>query len=998
MTDTVPVLTAPLFDPGGGRVNMELPAGLTVAEIVAASLPAASGGHLPLRVALVTKRGTAIIERQHWNNVRPRPGVRVVIRVLPGKDNLRSVLLVVVAVAAIAAGQLWAAPLAGALGVSAAVAQAGIGLAVTAIGSLLVNALVPPPAIKAPLAGSEGEVNRSYSITGWRNRLSQGDAVPVVFGTHRTAPPFAAISYTEIVGDDQYIRSLFVFGYGPLKLTDFRIGGTSLAEYDEVEIEVREGLSDDQPVTLYPKQVIEDLAGSDLTRPLPRDDAGNVVAGAATEAPVVRYSASNGTSASVIISFPAGLFNYDTNGNLQSLTVTIRIRFRALDSGDSWTDVTTLNISAAKREAFFRQHAWAFPARGRYEIEVTRMTDERTSSRVQDRSVLVAVQTFRPEYPLNFEEPLALAAVRIKATHQLNGALDNLNALCSRICPDWDAASQTWLTRETNNPASLYRFALQSGANAYPVTDEAINLGQLSDWHDYCEAKGLRFNLVLDRDLALVEVLQLIAAAGRASPQHDGVQWTVVIDRPQDQVIDHINPRNSDNFKWQRSYLDPPDAFRVRFFDETNGHEPAERIVPWPGFAGEIALTEEIDLPGKTCPDEVWREARRRQYELTYRPGRYSLAQDGAARVATRGDLVMGSFDTLDRDQIAARVTHVTGTLVVLDEAVTMEDGADYAVRFRTGLSEADTAGVSAVRPVAARAGTDNALLLGGSGFMPEPGTLVHFGRAVSESRPMIVKGIEAGENFTSHLTLLDAAPEIDTLTDQEVPPAWSGVIGSELNDPLLVPAAPVFAAVRTGIAGTGTVDGLDVLVSPGAGSPAVIGSFDIEHRLSGAGSWTVVNVPAGDGGASIAGYASGDSVDLRARALTPSNIPGPYSAVASVTIGSGDAGLPLALGAGSGVSGGVAHAAITIVTQDDGNLAKVAVYRLASGGALDRASHLVLTQAVSRSATFNLVDGDSTGQDPGLLPAGTYDYYLEPQNSDDQPGPIAGPFTATVT
>ena len=997
MAEVIPVLAAPLIDPGSARIDVELPMGLTIAEIVATTLPEAVGENLPIRVVLVNERGASVIERRNWQFVRPRPGVRVVIRVLPGKSALRSILMVVVAIAAIAIGQLWAVPLAGALGVSVGIAQAGLTLGITALGNLLINALVPPPSQKPAGGSSDSEVNQSYTITGWKNRLAPDEAVPIVFGKHRYAPPFAAISYTEIVGDIQYIRSLFNFGYGPVKLSEFKIGSTDFSEYDEIEIEIREGLEGDDPVTLYPKQVIEDLVGTDLTRPLPRDDAGNVISGAAKEEPVVRYSSANGTGASVIISFPGGLFKYDNSGNLQSLTVSLRIRYRALDSGDDWTNVTTLNVSAGKREAFYRQHSWEFPTRGRYEIEVTRMTDERTSSRVQDRSVLVALQTMRPEYPLNFEHPLALASVRIKATYQLNGALDNLSALCSRVCLDWDSVSKTWIERETRNPASLYRFTLQHKANAYPVDDAGINLAQLADWHEFCVARGLEFNFVQDKDLSLLETLQLICSAGRATPQHDGVQWSVVVDNPNGLVIDHINPRNSDNFKWQRTYFDPPHAFRIPFFDETNDFEPAERIVPWPGFAGEITLTEEIELPGKTDPDEIWIEARRRQYELIHRPNLYSALQSGAARVATRGDVVMGSFDTLDQTQVASRVSHVEGTMIVLDEVVTIEAGESYAIRFRAGLSDNDTIGISAVRPVINKSGTANHVLLQGSGHVPEIDSIVHFGKAVTESRSLIVKGIESGENFSSYVSMIDAAPEIDVLTDQETPPIWSGVIGSELNDPLLIPVAPVFTAVRTGLAGTGSVNGLDVLVAPGAGSSAILGSFDFEHRLTGSQNWTVINVPVADGGVSIAGYQAGDSVDLRARALTPNNTPGPYNAVASVVIGSDDTALPDPLGSGTGVTGGVAHANITIVTQNDDNVAKVAIYRLASGGTLNKSSHLILTQVVSKSSTLVVVDGDATGQDTGLLPAGTYDYFLEPQNQDDQAGALAGPFSVTV-
>lgn len=997
MPETVPVLAAPLFDPGEGRINLDLPGGLTIAEIVATALPHATAGHLPIRVVLVSGKGTAVVDRENWALVRPRPGIRVVIRVLPGKDAIRSILQVVVTIAAVALGQLWAVPLAGALGISAAAASAAITLGVSAIGNLLINALVPPASSKSRGASGSDDVKQSYTISGWKNRLAPDAPVPCVLGKRRYAPPFAAISYTEIVGDLQYIRFLFTFGYGPAALGEFKIGSTDLDEYDEIEIEVREGWPDDEPVTLYPRQVIEEAVGTDLVRPLPRNDAGDVISGPATEEPVVRYSATNATGASIIIQFPAGLYRYSDSGNLQSLKVSIRIRQKPLGS-NVWEDVTTLNVNAGKREAFFRQHSWDFPARGRYEIEVTRMTDERNDSRSSDRSVFLAIQSFRPEYPLNFEKPLVLVAGRAKGTYQLNGALDNFSGIPSRICLDWDTATQSWIERESDNPASLYRYVLQSGANAYPVADTGIDLGQMEDWHDFCRLKGLKFNFVLEEDLSLREVLFLIAAAGRATPRHDGVKWGVVIDRPQTLVVDHINSRNADNFKWSKAYLDPPHAFRVPFFDETNDYEPAERIVPWPDFAGDITLTEEFELPGKTDPDEIWIETRRRMYELEHRATRYTASQDGAVRAATRGDLVMGAIDLLAHTQGSARVLNVLENLIVLDEPMTMEAGTSYAIRFRTGLSDQDTIGTSTVRSVVFVEGERNAIRLAGGGLMPKRGDMIHFGPATTDSRAMVVHGVEAGNDKTSHFVLLDAAPAIDELTDAEVPPAWSGVVGSEIDDPLIVPAEPKFTWVKTGLNGTGDESGLDVLLTAGSGSSAVIGTYEIDHRLSGAPSWTKITVSAADGGTSIAGYIRDDSVELRARALTPNGTAGPYNTAITITIGSDDEGLPVGLGTGCGVTGDVAHADIIIVTLSDPNLSLVEIYRTPTGVALDRETHSISTVAVAQSSTIAVVDGDATEQDPSLLPAGTYDYWLEPQNTDKQPGPLSGPFTVTVT
>lgn len=142
----VPVLAAPVFDPGGARIELTLPEGLTVFEIVAQALPGATGADLArTRVSLVTDRGTAIITPARWKSVRPKSGVRVVIRLVPGKDALRTVLQIVVSIAAVALGQFWAAGLGFAVGTAGfALASSAIALGLPVYGALSVNALAPP--------------------------------------------------------------------------------------------------------------------------------------------------------------------------------------------------------------------------------------------------------------------------------------------------------------------------------------------------------------------------------------------------------------------------------------------------------------------------------------------------------------------------------------------------------------------------------------------------------------------------------------------------------------------------------------------------------------------------------------------------------------------------------------------------------------------------------------------------------------------------------------
>lgn len=144
----IPVLAARHLDPGFGRIETTMPEGMTLAEIVAAALPGASPSDLArFRVALVNAHGAMIVLPERWHQVRPKPGVRVVIRVIPGKNALKAVLSIVISIAAVAIGG-WLAG-AGWLGLvprtaGYAIASAGIALGANLIGNMLLNALIPP--------------------------------------------------------------------------------------------------------------------------------------------------------------------------------------------------------------------------------------------------------------------------------------------------------------------------------------------------------------------------------------------------------------------------------------------------------------------------------------------------------------------------------------------------------------------------------------------------------------------------------------------------------------------------------------------------------------------------------------------------------------------------------------------------------------------------------------------------------------------------------------
>jgi predicted phage tail protein len=951
----VPVISAPFLDPALGRREINLPHGLTIAEIIAIAMPGTTEADWSsLRVILVTEKGMQVVDRRYWHLAKPHPGVSVVIRPIPSGNFFKQILAVVVSIAAIALGQIWGVALAGTFGLSAGVWTAAVTIGLSVLGNLAINALIPTTS-SSSVTGDATKAN-NYSITGWKNQVKLNEPVPAIYGKIRYAPPFAALPYTEIVNDLQYIRCVFCFGYGPVKITDHQIGDTSMDEYDDIDIEVREGRDTDELLTLYTRQVIEEQVGAELQRPLPRDDAGNIISGASIETPLVRTTARSVTSGSVIFNFPSGLGSVDDAGNLQSLTVSIRIRQKKLPDGD-WEAVTTLNITAGKLEAFFRQYSWEFPERGTYEVECTRMTDEHASTRIQSRSTWSVIQSSRPEYPFNMSKPFAHVAIRVKASYQLNGILDNYNALASRMCLDFDEETGIWAEAETSNVASAYRLSLQGSHTAKPVLDSGLDLDSFESLHTFCKNNDLKFDGVIDTAAKAGEVWQHITHAGRSMHWHNGIQWSVITDRPADlPIVDHISHRDTFNFSCKRQYIEPPHAFRVQFQDATNDYKTAERIIPWPGYTGDITVTELLELPGKTDPDEIWIEARRRQYEILKRPDVFTAMRDTPIAASTRGSRVAASFPILKSQQVAARVKTAVDYLIELDDDVTMIDGQTYAIRFQK-ISEEDTIGESIVRLCRTIPGTTRILSLADGGDLPDIGQMVQFGVSGQQNFDLVVTRIEAGEKMASVLQLSALAPEIDVLLAADVPPAWSGVVGSEIDDTSFAPLPPVFATIVTGVAGTG-VEGRIRVGIHAASSGAAVSTFEIEHRKTGA--WTVATIAAADGAANIDGYLTGDVVEIRALARTTFGVASAYNTTVAIVVGNDDADVPSALPGGITVTALLGGATVAFTTNDSAATVGVNIYSNISG-ALDKATDLKMNVATMPSNAYSRVIGDAT-------------------------------------
>ncbi len=291
------------------------------------------------------------IPEDKWHVVRPKPGTLVTIRVVPmgggggGKSPLRTLLTIAVMAASFAYG----GALMGAMGFGQSVSIFGTTIASSTIGSaiintvgmLLVNAIAPirPPKLKALSGTVSPSESPTLFINGARNQSNLFGCIPVVLGKHRQTPFYGAKPFTEIVGNDQYLRMVFVWGHGPLLIEDLKIGETPIENYADVQVVNRSGFQTDGPLTICTNDVEED----NLSVVLKQSAGGSV-----------RNTALNADEISIDLVFAQGLTQFDDAGNRGKTSVSVDIEY-ALVGSSTWKGLGTVFASSRSSPAMLAE-------------------------------------------------------------------------------------------------------------------------------------------------------------------------------------------------------------------------------------------------------------------------------------------------------------------------------------------------------------------------------------------------------------------------------------------------------------------------------------------------------------------------------------------------------------------------------------------------------------------------------------------------------------------
>lgn len=756
-----------------------VPHGATIAEIVAGfDLPQRFG--LP-QVCLIRGGEIAVIPVDMWRQVRPKAGTRVEIGYA-----VEGPLVGALASLALSTAAPWiAGTVFGLTGIYYTVAVA----AITVVGSLLINALIPP--VKEPKAEAQ-----NFSITGVQNVENRYGIYPKVLGRHRIFPPKTARGYSETVGRDVYYRGRMALGWGPVAIEDLKIGTTPIHEFDDVEVEflnVNQALSiakypqlsgitkawrtGTAPMVLCPDDVAEDGYNVKLT-------AGNAV---------TRVTRLRTESASVDISFPSGLVYINKKGGKEALSVQVRFRWRPL--AGAWVSAGSQTFSASTTSFIRFTKQINFPAPGEYEIEVMRETADRPSTQDQDDTYFTAIRSFRSG-KLPSHEGIAEVAFRLRASEQLSGNVDSLNAIVQQVAPIWTGSGWS-APQAVRHPAWVYLDAIRGGHIRRPVADSRIDLDAFKAWAD--EEPHWTCDYVVDTETRTAEVLDIIAASGRARRALTDLRYSIIRDGAAGPIRQMFSPRNSWGFKGTIAFPRPIHALRCMVRSERLEWEQDEVTVYADGYDADTATEfETLEIPGVVVTaaeaDEgnAWRLGRYHLAQAILRPETYEWHADWEHIRVTRGDKVQLVHDVPVVGIGAARVKAVdavTGHLT-LDEIYDMPSD-----EFRLTSRDADGTRHS-FKAQSPAVPEDRVWVPATSQPTIQAGDLVFIEEVAQETMEVLVTGVFP-DGDSARITAVPASPAV-LQADQGAIPAYRPIITPGRLAEIRGPDLPVVLSIRS--------------------------------------------------------------------------------------------------------------------------------------------------------------------------------------------------------
>ena len=520
----------------------ESKAGLTIAEIIGEVTEEWQKPYL--RVIL----NDEILLSDDYALTIPGEGDILNILVVPHGGDAGGIFKMVAMIAIVITATVLLSPGVGAPLSAQLLAGAAVG-AISLVSSLALNALFPPPSPSSASGSSGVVSDPVYGFSTVQNAANPYGVIPRVYGRRMLMPQHAMNPYVVSSGSDQYLHQIFTAGYGPLAIEQIMIGNTPLSNYKDVEYYIHESFEAGDELKICKNDIWQDPYSIALLHNVEHivqttDDAQSAAidiqfpqgvyqvntstganlanfaqvsvqirqSGTTTFYPITDFSptidgpgayleqtvtaSSWAASGSAYADNPNhvvvdALPDSSSKPNQSYLTTVTYDEFGAAIYQDHQNTYTTtgssnlISVNTNTNKPFFVTANVTFPSAGKWDIRLVRNVPDQTASNLLSKSYLSSIRSIKNIPPIAPDKPMAIIELKIKASDQLNGSVQNLSCIVTSKLPVWNGSS--WTVQSTRNPAWAYLDVLRGNAIKIPVSDYRINLGAFLSWANWCD-------------------------------------------------------------------------------------------------------------------------------------------------------------------------------------------------------------------------------------------------------------------------------------------------------------------------------------------------------------------------------------------------------------------------------------------------------------------------------------------------------------------------------
>lgn len=431
-----------------------------------------------------------------------------------------------------------------------------------------------------------------------------------------------------------------------------------------------------------------------------------------------------------------------------------------------------------------------------YQVRVKRIsTDGDYTTQTQDQVIWGAITTAYMINPVNTKLRHVFLELKIKATDQLNGSIQNLSAVYTGVIPVYDSVTQTWTRKPTSNPAWIFADLLTGEVNKKAITKDRLDIDSFVEYAEFCDEvpaspPGQTFvnprflcNFILDYQTTLQQVLAQVGGMSQASLNIINGKHGILLDKRRDVPVQIFTPRNSNNFMSSRNYVALPDAVDVSFVDPTLNWDT--NVLP--------VYDDGLDFNSATVFDELTAFGTT-NHEQAYRFGRYMIGQNRLRQetiqvvvdfehlICSRGDFVQITQDVMRVGGTPCRVLDVNGTTIRTDDSLDIDAELSYGYTYRS--SSDASINTSTCTPL-----TRNTYQVDGE--VPAIGDLIIIGEVGFLTFDCIVKSIAPNDDLSATVTLIEKADAIYDAESGGVFPDYNPQI-SQTSDPDFDPPSVV--------------------------------------------------------------------------------------------------------------------------------------------------------------------------------------------------------------